>query len=548
VSPDRWLAPALRSIADAVLATDERGAVTFLNAKAEELLGVAFAEVVGAPSCKVFRLVDEGSGAPLPDPVARVLATGEAIAIEAPAALVMQAAALASFAPLAPSPAFAVEGTVSPIRDGATSGAVALFRDVRPARRAARERGSLALKMFEAQKLESLGVLAGGIAHDFNNLLTVVLGNVALARADEAGKASTAESLVEIEVAARKAAELCQQMLAYAGKASLIESEFDLSALARESAELLRASVSDKAELRLELGSDLPRVHADRAQLQQVLVNLVVNASEAIAVGAVGAVGAAGVGTITVRTGLAQPTDEDLRAAAVAPSSLDPVEYVSLEIHDTGAGLDPSSLRRVFEPFFSTKFAGRGLGLAAVAGITRRHRGLLTVTSSFGRGTSFTVLLPATGGSQRRSSRRLPVASPVAIPSGVLANALEAGVVLVVDDEAGVVRVARRLLGALGLETIAAGDGREALERLAVDRARERRICLVLLDVTMPGLDGVETLGRLRAENPSLPVLLTSGHSAASTELRVRFDEKTRFLQKPFTVADLREALDALLR
>jgi signal transduction histidine kinase len=409
--------------------------------------------------------------------------------------------------------------------------------------RAERERQSSEQKMFETQKLESLGALAGGIAHDFNNLLTVVLGNVALARADHADGASTAESLIEIEAAARKAAELCQQMLAYAGKATLIESEFDLSALARETAELLRASVSKKALQRLELGSDLPRVHADRAQLQQVLVNLVVNASEAM-----GDVG----GTITVRTDLARPSEADLRAAAVAPAVLEPVDYVSLEVHDTGHGIEPAAFSRIFEPFFSTKGAGRGLGLAAVAGIARRHRGVLGVTSSAEAGTSFSLLLPATGTSVRRSSsRRMPAArsaSDALTAPGALVAALDARVVLVVDDEEGVVRVVRRLLGALGLETLAACDGRQALERLGEDGGGERRICLVVLDLTMPGLDGVETLGRIRAEHPELPVLLTSGYTAASTELRVRFDAKTRFLQKPFSVAELREAIDALLR
>ncbi len=400
--------------------------------------------------------------------------------------------------------------------------------------RAERERQALEQKRFETQKRESLGVLAGGIAHDFNNLLTVVLGNVALARTAGAPTGEAAEALGEIEAAARTAAELCQQMLAYAGKGSLIESEFDLSALARDSADPLRVAVGGRARLRLELASDLPRVHADRAQLQQVLLDLVGHAAEAL-----GDV----EGTITVRTRLAQPTEDDLRTAAVAPASLEPVEYVALEVRDTGRGLESASLARLFEPFFSTKFAGRGLGLSAVAGMVRRHRGLLSVTSTPDAGTSFSVLLPSAGASQRRSSRRLAVAGDARFGAG-----LETGVVLVVDDEDGVVRVARRLLGALGLETLAAGDGLQALERLAADESGDRRIRLVLLDVTMPGLDGVETLARIRAQSPGLPVLLTSGYSADATEERVRFDDKTRFLQKPFTVVELREALDALLR
>lgn len=254
--------------------------------------------------------------------------------------------------------------------------------------RAATERERVEVQLRHSQKLESLGVLAGGIAHDFNNLLTAVLGYAALAQEDLPSDAPASASVRGVETAALRAAALVQQLLAYAGRGAVAARPLDLSDLVRDTAQLLRTAVAKTASLELHLADGLPPVEADPAQIRQVIMNLLTNASESLG---------DAPGTVALRTGV-RTLDDPARYSPYAASDLHPGRYVYAEVADTGSGMSPETLTRIFDPFFTTKFAGRGLGLAATLGIVRGHRGLIRVASELGRGTTFEVLFPSIGG------------------------------------------------------------------------------------------------------------------------------------------------------
>ncbi len=370
------------------------------------------------------------------------------------------------------------------------------------------EREKLSLKMLEAQKLESLGVLAGGIAHDFNNLLTVILANATFIQAEGGGD----QRIEHIESAARRAADLCRQMLAYAGKGHFVIERIDLGSLVADTAHLLHVSISKKARLQLSLPPGLPPVEADPSQLRQVVMNLVINASEALG---------ENPGDIQLSTRLARP---ETRPRAITYSfDLPPGDCVCLEITDTGHGMTAATIKRIFDPFFTTKFAGRGLGLAAVLGIVRVHRGALTVESEPERGTTFRLFLPA---ASPTAVSRAPAGVDIALspPGG--------GTILIADDEPAVLATAAAVLEHHGYQTVLAHNGTEAVQRFREDPAG---FAGVLLDLTMPGLDGAEVLRIIRAERPSTPVLVMSGFSEVDVVGRLRGLGEVGVLRKPFT-------------
>jgi PAS domain S-box-containing protein len=404
--------------------------------------------------------------------------------------------------------------------DPAVGAVVANWRDITERRQAEEQRMALDRKLQEAQRLESLGVLAGGMAHDFNNLLTTILGFASLAGMDLPADSPLDGPLQQIEQAARQAAELCQQMLAYAGKGRFVVGPVDLNALVRDSAALIHRAVSRQAVLTFQLAADLPAVLADTGQMRQVVLNLLSNASEALG---------EGPGVIAVRTG-ALRAGRELLAPLHLGAELPEGEYVELEVCDTGCGMGAGVQARIFEPFFSTKFTGRGLGLAAVLGIVRSHRGAIGVDSKPGEGSTFRVLLPAAPAPEDRTPEQ---AGP----------ARGKGLVLVAEDEEGVRTLARHMLELLGHEVVLAADGDEALARL---HERAGKVRLVLLDLTMPRRDGEQTLREVRRHWPDLPVLLMSGYSEAELGGRVA-GAASGFLQKPFTLQDLAGRVDALL-
>jgi PAS domain S-box-containing protein len=388
--------------------------------------------------------------------------------------------------------------------------------DVTAQKRMEEERVAFQQKVLEAQKLESLGLLAGGIAHDFNNLLTVVLGQASLLRVIH--QAPDIESGVQqIEAAARRASDLCRQMLVYAGGGSFSMQVVDLNALLTGMAPLLRHSVRKDAHLEFDLAGDLPPIEADPTQLRQIVMNLVINASEALP---------AQGGTIRIHTASRAPTHAEMRDA-VHVSDLPPGRRVCLSIIDNGAGMTPAVRAKIFEPFFTTKFTGRGLGLAAVLGIVRAHRGVFSVHSQPGAGTSFTLFIAASNH-----------AAAVMAPSDIKAPRVIAGraTVLVADDEPAVLAMSVAVLKHHGYEVVSAANGREAVARFTATPAR---FSAVVLDFTMPELNGVGALMEIRQCRPGVPAVLMSGFGAADAFERLPSENPPLFLQKPFAQNEL---------
>ncbi len=378
---------------------------------------------------------------------------------------------------------------------------------------------NLEAQVRHAQKLESLGVLAGGIAHDFNNLLMVIMGNADLALGQLSPIAPARDCIQEIEAASRKAADLCNQMLAYSGKSPVIAANLNLSDLVREMAHMLEVTISKKAALDYRFADDIPAVEGDAAQIGQVVMNLITNASEAL--------GGEG-GTITVSTGIMNCNEAFLRDN-YTDTPVPAGEYVFLEVTDTGRGMSEKVLSRLFDPFFTTKFTGRGLGLSAVLGIVRSHRGAMKIHSTEGKGTTFLVLFPA---------NRVEVGPPVETATVAPARSIGIGTILVVDDEQSVRDVAGKMLRSLGFDVILAANGREGLEQFSAHREQLR---CVLLDRTMPDMDGDQVLERIREIDPVIPVIQISGYG------NQEHGGDDPFIHKPFTMADLENKLGILL-
>ncbi len=405
--------------------------------------------------------------------------------------------------------------------DRSRSAGVAFALDISDAKRRERERDELQAKLLHVQKLESLGVLAGGIAHDFNNLLTAILGGAATALLSLPDDSPARVDIDAVLGAARRAADLTRQLLAYSGKGHFQVKPLDLSRTVKELAVLLETTISRRVQLRLELGSGLPAIAADSSQLQQIIMNLVLNAAEAMG---------DEVGTVIVATGLQEldAPDVDLHFATEA---LAPGRYVYLEVHDTGVGMEPHTLAQIFDPFFTTKFTGRGLGLAAVQGIVRAHHGAIRVDSEPRRGSTFKVLFPAT-------------TEPALEPAPARAGYRGAGLVLVIDDDTAVRTTLRRMLTHFGFSVLEAENGQEGIDAF---RNRAADVVLVVLDVTMPVMGGEEAFRELRAVRADIPVLLSSGHDEIEATRRVTARGFTAFLQKPFAPSDLVAKLEALL-
>jgi signal transduction histidine kinase len=414
-----------------------------------------------------------------------------------------------------------------PVSDGrgAVGAVVSVIMDVTDRKRMEDERVRLNEQLLHAQKLESLGVLAGGIAHDFNNLLVAVLGNASLLLTRLPDSSPLREYAEGIEVAARRAADVAHQMLAYSGRGQFVVEPVDVSKLLDETADLLRLGVSRRVALVRELAPGLPAVSADETQLRQVVMNLLTNASESFGERS---------GRVVLRTGVVDVSREYL-SRCVRVTEAEPGRYVFIEVSDTGVGMDRSMVEKIFDPFFTTKFTGRGLGLAAVFGIVRGHGGAIHVDAALGRGTTFRVLLPAL------------VDRPSAAgttPEGSSERVRGSGLVVVVDDEEGVRPIVARLLGDMGYSTVECATGEEALRVLSGEAADA---AVVLLDVTMPGISGLEVLARLRARGNRVPVVLMSGYDVSFDEQDVTDTRQVRVLNKPFSYDDVAKVLVDLI-
>lgn len=402
--------------------------------------------------------------------------------------------------------------SLAPIKDahGKVVRIAGVCRDMTESRRAEE-------RLREAQKLESLGLLAGGIAHDFNNLLTAILGNLGLAQENPAASATY---LARMETTALRASDLTRQLLAYSGRGRFVVMPHDLNLVVQEITQLLGVTIPKNTRLDFRLSTDLPAVEADSAQLQQVLVNLVANAADAIG---------EAEGRITIATRRRFVDASDIATRFVG-QNIAPGDHVALEVSDTGCGMTQEVREKIFEPFYTTKTKGRGLGLAAMQGILRGHRAGLLLQSEEGKGTTFQIFFPAAKSAVEAAAQERE------------AKALKpGGTVLLAEDEPDVRASATAILGLLGFEVVAVADGREAVTAF---EAKPEAFRIAVLDLTMPRVGGREASARLHALRPDLPILLTSGFTETEA---LQGSENLRFLRKPYLLGDLRDALAELL-
>ncbi|MCK4343059.1 MAG: PAS domain S-box protein [Phycisphaerae bacterium] len=406
--------------------------------------------------------------------------------------------------------------TALPDSVGGVQGVATMVRDVS-------ERERLETQLRQSQKLESLGVLAGGVAHDFNNLLVGIMGNASLAIEKLPAGSAVRPLLERVVNAGQRSTELTQRMLAYAGRASCDVRIMDLNALVEELTDFASAAIPKSVKLTINTVRNLPLIEADSGQVQQIIMNLLINAAEAIGEAS---------GEVTVST-WAEELDAPALAEHFPQHKLSPGMYVGLEVRDTGCGMSPDILGRVFDPFFTTKFAGRGLGLSAILGIVKAHRGAISFSSRLGVGTVFRVLFPAI------TSKSKPVAAAgksKALPRG--------STVLVIDDEEDICEVVEAVLESRGIKVLSAEDGRAGIEAF---RKNAERVDAVLLDINMPGMSGEAVFRELRVIRPDVRVILSTGYSEQEAASHFADADLAGFVNKPYTASMLVEKIGAAL-
>jgi PAS domain S-box-containing protein len=376
----------------------------------------------------------------------------------------------------------------------------------------------------QAQKLESLGLLAGGIAHDFNNLLVAMMGQTSLALSKLSPENPARPHIEKANRTTERAADLTRQLLAYSGRGQFDVRPLNLNTLIQENLHLFQVAIPKHIHLQTRTADSLPAVEADLGQMQQVIMNLILNAAEAID---------EQPGTITIVTDRQTVTADDTYWQNTG-TPLEPGHYVTLEVHDTGNGMDADTMTQIFDPFYTTKATGRGLGLAAVLGVVQGHGGGIRVYSEVGQGTTFKLLFPATDAT---------ATTPASPPTRPAADSVE-GLVLVIDDEEAVREAVTDILELHGLDVVTAADGQTGIELF---RQRSQEISLVLLDLSMPGLSGQETFRALRGIDPTVPVILSSGYNEHEATRRFVGKGLAGFLQKPYNLEGLVEKIQQYL-
>jgi len=486
----RRLEMAIEQIPDTVFITDREGTVVYANPQCVHAYGMGLDTIVGSP---VYRLRGGEKGDALNLEIDTALHAGQSWQGEI---------TLADHA----NGTQAFRRIVAPMIEGDTVRYhVCIDHDITVER-------AMQTQVEHMQRLESLGVLAGGIAHDFNNILTAILGNAAMAERKAMSNPMDAQRyLSNIVGSSEKAAELCKQMLAYSGKGKFVVRPIDLSAMVEEITKLLEISIAKGVVLNYQLADQLPAVEADAAQLQQVIMNLVINASDAINDNS---------GVISIATGVMQ-ADCDYLAATSLDDALPAGRYIYLEVSDTGCGMDDQTQARLFEPFFTTKFTGHGLGMSAVLGIVRGHQGAIKVYSEPGQGTIFKVLLPASDS----------VVDVVVDQSPGEQRWCGDGVVLIIDDEESIRETAAMMLEEMGFATLSAVDGEDGVR---VYCTHQQQITAVLMDMTMPKMDGMACFSELRRINPYVKVILSSGYNEQEATSRFTGKGLAGFIQKPY--------------
>jgi two-component system cell cycle sensor histidine kinase/response regulator CckA len=418
---------------------------------------------------------------------------------------------------------FWVQTIKIPLMDGAhnVTGLLGVFWDITDRKKAAEEKQLIEQQFQQTQKLESLGVLAGGIAHDFNNILTSIVGNADLALMRMNPESPAIDNLHKIEQAAARAADLAKQMLAYSGKGKFVVENLDMNRLLKEMLHMLEVSISKKAVLRFDLAQNLPSVEADATQMRQIVMNLVINASEAIGDKS---------GVISITTGCVDCSRDYLKNVWLEENIKDGL-YVYLEVADTGCGMDNNTRTKLFDPFFTTKFTGRGLGMAAVLGIVKGHKGAINVYSEPGKGTTFKILLPASN----KPAEIFNYDSHTDDWKGE-------GKVLLVDDEETIRGIGKEMLQEFGFTTITANDGRDAVEIFK----QNPDIAFVILDLTMPHMDGEECFLELKKLKPEAKIIISSGFSEHEISQKFAGKGLAGFIQKPYKLSVLKEAIQKI--
>ena len=374
----------------------------------------------------------------------------------------------------------------------------------------------------QAQKLDSLGVLAGGIAHDFNNILMIIMRYCGLTKLDY----DTAEKHIpQIEKAVERAAELCRLMLAYAGKATLSETHVVMWALVEQVVHMLRATIRQNVEVKTHFSQKIPSIRGDAGQLKQVVMNLILNAAEAIGE-------AQGVVLVSLAKAVIKPEQPvvDYFGKTIPPGG-----YLLLEVTDSGCGMDDESMRRIFEPFYTTKFTGRGLGMSAVLGIIKAHKGSLQLVSQPGRGTTFKVYIPA---------QISAVTEEQTVQPPVDTTWHGSGTILLAEDEAQLALTVRAMLEELGFNVIVASNGREALELYQKNAAD---ITLVVADIGMPIMNGYEMFRELKKLDPKLPIIISSGFGDDEVTTALSRDAIAGLVSKPYKFDLLRRVLKSVI-
>jgi two-component system cell cycle sensor histidine kinase/response regulator CckA len=509
---EQWLSTTLRSIGDAVLATDEQGCIVFMNPIAETLIGWVQADALGQPGSNVFRLVNEDTHAAIDSPITRALREGEAQPL---------AGNLLVSNDFEEIP---IDGSVSPIQDegGRRHGVVLAFQDIRERRRQEAERERLQAQLCQAQKMEAIGMLASGLAHDFNNLMTTVIGTTSLMLSALPEGEPTREGLERIKRAGQRAATLTQQILALTRSQIPEPQILDFDAVVVDVEEMLERLIAEDVEVIHSLEPGYRYVKADPAQLEQVIMNLIINAQEAMPEG----------GTLTIKT--ETMTIAGIDNEQVLETGVD--TWVCLSVADTGVGMDEATVERMFEPFFTTKPKGSGLGLTIARNIVSQYHGWIEVVSELGKGTTLEVYLPAMVADAKGASR----------PSVPLIEFHGKGErILLAEDDEGVRAAVSAMLRAAGYEVWEASNAARALD-IFDERAGD--LDMLLSDVVLPDRDGIQLAELCLLQEPGLSVLLTSGYTDHRSQWLVIRERGYHFLQKPFGLTELLPAVRETLK
>gem|GEM_PF-1814954 len=495
------LAVTLRSIGDGVISTDTTGTITLMNRVAEELTGWLAEEACGRPVGEVFRTLAEDTRAACASPVNEVLQQRVIVPLDEAHLLVMR-----------DGTERVVRDSAAPICDRASRviGVVLVFRDVSAERRVEGE-------LLKAQKIESLSVLAGGIAHDFNNLLTVVLGNISLAHMHAESNTAVNERLNDAETAVAQAIQLTQQLLTFARGSAPMKKRVALDQLVRDTVPLMLRGSAVCCDLLTP--ADAWAAEIDPGQISQVINNLVINAVQAMPHG-----------------GQLQVAVENVMLTTALAPHMQPGAHVRIAVHDTGPGIAPEHLQKIFDPYFTTKSKGSGLGLTISYSIIKNHKGVLTVESHAGQGTSFFIYLPVVVAPHDAP----PNTPPVLLPGK--------GRILLMDDELVILRTTRAVLEKLGYHVATSEDGAAAVQAYQEAHAQQHPFDVVIVDMTVPGgMGGADTLRALQAIDPAVRCVATSGYFNDDLTSDLSSQGFKALLRKPYTIAQLQDMLRTVL-